>query len=418
MGDLRHVAKKIKKSRPALMMIVLCAVLMGTTAIGFAAYRDSHAKTEKEMAAKVITNDAGGQIDDIDWETIIGYDADSNPIYASFGKIPGVLGYDMFGSPIYSMTQSGVAQDGLPIFGDYSSVDRAIERGMSNALDNADVNWQKIVGYDADGNPIYASISENTNIIGYDATGRPIYKTEVNYTGNTLNGLPVYDFSTIQIIKSKGQEDAKDLQERMDNMQVQLDEKTEEINLRLAEIANNLNTLRNSSDTDQGDMDARKAEINNLANQLASLSGQVEALLSETGFKDERLKAMQEEADRLKNLLASSGSEMDTLKGVVATTQSDLNNAKDALSDTQSNVDALVSQVNAKDAQIADLKARMGENSDDLSILNQRITTVDGKADDAAAAAEAARLAAEQARSNITVVYDGASQTIKMAGQQ
>ena len=158
-----------------------------------------------EVDIDAARNSAGGLILDIDWDTIIGYDADGNPIYGTFGLDHSVWGYDCNGAPLYKDDQvvTGYAEDGLPIYGNYSSVEKARLRGLKNML-NSDINWNSIVGYDADGNPIFGTFGKDSRILGYDMNGNPIYKGMVNIKGRTNSGMPIYDYSTISNNKANG----------------------------------------------------------------------------------------------------------------------------------------------------------------------------------------------------------------------
>lgn len=159
--------------------------------------------TDVSVAAE--RNEAGGLIADIDWDRVIGYDADLNPVYGTNGLVEGVLGYDMFGAPLTAeeMVVTGTAEDGLPIYGNYSAIKQARIRGIQTNK-NPDIDWNSIVAYDEDGNPIYGSLSGDPSIIGYDAAGNPIPVGSVSVTGRTEKGLPIYNYSAIATQKADG----------------------------------------------------------------------------------------------------------------------------------------------------------------------------------------------------------------------
>ena len=150
-------------------------------------------------------NDAGGLIADIDFNTILGYDADGNPIYGTKGLVEGVSAYDMFGAPIKSsdLVATGTNADGSVIYGNYSAQKIARIRNIQNNT-NPDIDWNSIVAYDADGNRIYGSLSHDSSIIGYDANGNPIPRDSAKVTGKTGSGLPIYDYSSRDVAKVTG----------------------------------------------------------------------------------------------------------------------------------------------------------------------------------------------------------------------
>lgn len=156
-------------------------------------------------SATVERNSAGGIIADIDWEKVIGYDRDGNPIYGTHGMVPAIGGYDMCGAPILAedLVVTGYAEDGLPIYGNYSAIDQARIRGL-NDPSNTDIDWNSIVGYDIDGNPIFGTFGADPNILGYDLLGNPIYKGSVTVSGHTDSGVPIYNYSTINVAKANG----------------------------------------------------------------------------------------------------------------------------------------------------------------------------------------------------------------------
>ena len=150
-------------------------------------------------------NAAGGLIVDINYNQIIGYDANKNPIYASNGLLPAVFGYDMCGAPIEAegLVATETASDSLPIYGGVSSIDAARRRGLAEHGAN-NVAWNSIVGYGQDNNPIFAANISDPAILGYDMLEMPVIKGAVVEVGRTQTGMPIYDYSVIMTAKMIG----------------------------------------------------------------------------------------------------------------------------------------------------------------------------------------------------------------------
>lgn len=150
-------------------------------------------------------NAAGGLIVDINYNEIIGYDANRNPIYAPNGLLPAIMGYDMCGTPIEleGIVVTEQASDSLPIYGNVSSIDSARRRGLAEHGTN-NVSWNSIVGYGQDNNPIFAANIPDPEILGYDVLGTGVAKGTVVEVGRTSTGMPIYDYSVIMKAKQVG----------------------------------------------------------------------------------------------------------------------------------------------------------------------------------------------------------------------
>lgn len=207
------------KKKFLVILGILGAVLIVFLFIFIAFNLTKHGSESSVRAAELVSgdeagderNDAGGLIADINWDSIIGYDRDGNPIYGTNGLDADVGGYDMCGAPILKekMNVIGTSDDGLPIY-DYSARDEARIRGIRDGK-NPDIDWNTVVGYDRDGNPIFGTNGADANILGYDMLGNPIYKGSVRVSSRTDSGLPIYDYSTIEVARQLGRQQQDDL---------------------------------------------------------------------------------------------------------------------------------------------------------------------------------------------------------------
>ncbi|AOZ97821.1 collagen-like domain-containing protein [Butyrivibrio hungatei] len=197
----------------ALALILVVCLASGLKSISLKQGGASAGDLIEGNSPNVERNAAGGIILDIDWDNVIGYDLDGNPVYGTNGMVSAVGGYDMLGAPILAddMKVIGNAEDGLPIY-DYSAIEQARLRGL-NDITNTNIDWNTVVGYDKDGNPIFGTFGADPNILGYDAAGNPIYKGSVTVTGRTDSGMPIYDYSTRETVKAAG----KSAQDRIRN---------------------------------------------------------------------------------------------------------------------------------------------------------------------------------------------------------
>ena len=364
--------KKLKYSRKGLITIILVMALIGTGAIAFAGYKSNQqaiADLQEEKRTNN-TNDAGGQIDDIDWDTIIAYDADGNPIYKSIHQENGIVGYDMFGAPIYIDDWNEIGEkDGLPVIGTYSSIEQAEKRGKDKG--NSDINWERIVGYDVDHNPIYASVSNNPNIIGYDAAGNPIYITDAQITNQTYNGSPVYNYSIIEKNKEQGKLDASALTDRMNAMTGEITSLKEQ----LAYLKQNGGQTK--EDTDKYDslqeqLDAATKRLKELEAKSGddSLSdaekikteSEIKALLDQINSLTDSLKDTQSD-------IAARAKEAQDTKKALDKARSDLSDTQGDLDDTKSNVDSLTDTLNAKEKEIETLKKGLSDTNSEMEGL-------------------------------------------------
>ena len=183
-----------------------CAIAIGVVAVNLGDISRMAGSSASDLIAENGGgyNDAGGLIADIDYNSVIGYDADGSPIYGTKGLVNGVGGYDCFGAPIATdkLVVTGTAADGRAIYGGYSAVKEARIRAIS-LNKTGDIDYNAIVGYDRNGNPIYGSVSGRDDIWGYDANGRPVPKDNVRQTGTTANGMPIYDYSAIDVARDE-----------------------------------------------------------------------------------------------------------------------------------------------------------------------------------------------------------------------
>lgn len=206
--------KKKKLIIVAGVVLLLAIVLFLFLGLGLKAFKGGNVKASELIGTDNVNterNDAGGIIVDINWDEVIGYDRDGNPIYGTNGLVASVGGYDMCGAPILreDMRVIDKAEDGLPIY-DYSAIDQARMRGKTNGL-NPDIDWDTVVAYDADGNPIFGTFGADDNIFGYDLNGNPIYKDDIEITGYSESGMPYISYSTREVIREKGRQQISDI---------------------------------------------------------------------------------------------------------------------------------------------------------------------------------------------------------------
>lgn len=162
--------RKFKTTVAAVMLGLLC-VSMGVSAFAIGnglklAIAESNTAPEREPSS------------DMDKDTVIGWDRDGCPIYASLGLFGAgrVWGYDVTGQPIDSEpSQAGEAgRMGLPVY-DYSAIELARARGDLN-----DADIEKIIGRRMDGTVAFGPGGQDLNALGYTADGNVIYKYPKN----------------------------------------------------------------------------------------------------------------------------------------------------------------------------------------------------------------------------------------------
>lgn len=82
----------------------------------------------------------------------------------------------------------------------------AVKRNVTDKGDtitegySADINYDVIIGYDADGNPIFGSYGMDPSIIGYDIYGNPITIADIGILGYDADGNPIYDFTSYHAV--------------------------------------------------------------------------------------------------------------------------------------------------------------------------------------------------------------------------
>ncbi len=158
-----------------------------------------------------IRNLSGGVVSDIDWDTVEGYDREGNPVYATRRTVPTVGGYDMCGAPLSDtdLTVTGkTSGTNEAVFGTYSAVDKARERGLMES--DPDIDWNKTAGYDRDNNPVF--VSKSGKALGYDLLGNPLMAGSVTVGARTDSGLPIYEYSAIQTARADGKNAQKALE--------------------------------------------------------------------------------------------------------------------------------------------------------------------------------------------------------------
>ena len=213
-GKMSDIRKNPEARRYFNVVLICIAAAIGLSAFLVLGALSSIAKARSGVRASEIIegtalsterNTAGGLIVDINYNQIVGYDANKNPIYASNGHLPSVMGYDMCGTPILSegLLVTEMAADSLPIYGNVSSIDAARKRGLA-AQGEGNANWNSIVGYGQDNNPIFAANIEDTAILGYDLLGLSVEKGTVIEVGRTQSGMPIYDYTVIMKAKMIG----------------------------------------------------------------------------------------------------------------------------------------------------------------------------------------------------------------------
>lgn len=192
----------------ALVVMTIVVVISGISSIARSRSGIRASDIIEGTAISTERNAAGGLIVDINYNEVIGYDANKNPIYASNGLLPAVMGYDICGTPITTegLVVTETAQDTLPVYGNVSSVDEARKRGLAEHGAN-NVNWNSIVGYGQDSNPIFAANITEPSLLGYDLLGTPVEKGTVVEVGKTQTGMPIYDYSMIMTAKMIGVND-------------------------------------------------------------------------------------------------------------------------------------------------------------------------------------------------------------------
>lgn len=228
-GLLKGKVADIKGNREArryFHVVVICVVAMialgvflvigGISSIAKERSGVTAGEIVEGTALSTERNAAGGLIVDINYNQIVGYDANKNPIYASNGHLPAVMGYDMCGTPVNAegLVVTEIAADSLPIYGNVSSIDAARKRGLA-AHGESSANWNSIVGYGQDNNPIFAANIRDSAILGYDLLGMAVEKGAVIEVGRTQSGMPIYDFTVIMKAKMIGtQEQERIMAER------------------------------------------------------------------------------------------------------------------------------------------------------------------------------------------------------------
>lgn len=217
-GTMKGRMTEIKENTEAkkyftIVIISVVALIVLTIAIVISCL-SSIAKSRSGLRASDIIegtaisterNPAGGLIVDINYNEVIGYDANRNPIYAANGLLPAIMGYDMCGTPVEleGLVVTEQASDSLPIYGNVSSIDSARRRGLAEHGTN-NVSWNSIVGYGQDNNPIFAANIPDPAILGYDVLGTAVEKGTVVEVGRTQTGMPIYDYSVIMTAKLIG----------------------------------------------------------------------------------------------------------------------------------------------------------------------------------------------------------------------
>lgn len=191
----------------ALVVVVLAVLIGGIRSISKARSGLRAADIVQGTALSTERNAAGGLIVDINYDVIVGYDANKNPIYGTHGLLPAVIGYDICGTPVEAegLTVTETALDSLPVYGNFSSIDEARKRGLASRDTN--IAWNSIVGYGQDNNPIFAANVEEPNVLGYDVLSTPVEKGTVVEVGRTQTGMPIYDYSVIATAKMLGVQD-------------------------------------------------------------------------------------------------------------------------------------------------------------------------------------------------------------------
>jgi hypothetical protein len=113
------------------LIVGLTSSLKKTAAAGGNVNASALIETSTEATGTSLDSVAGSNAKDIDFETILGYDKDGQPIYGSYGLVPNVMGYDVNGQPIAtgSITQTGSNEKGEAIY-DYSSKEVAAAKGI------------------------------------------------------------------------------------------------------------------------------------------------------------------------------------------------------------------------------------------------------------------------------------------------
>ena len=213
----------------SLIVLTLVIIISGLSSIAKARSGLRASDIIEGTAQSTERNAAGGLIVDINYNEVIGYDANRNPIYASNGLLPAIMGYDMCGTPVEAegVVVTEQASDSLPIYGNVSSIDAARRRGLAEHGSN-NVSWNAIVGYGQDNNPIFAANIPDPAVLGYDILGTAVEKGTVVEVGRTQTGMPIYDYSVIMTAKMIGvQEQERILAEKSLETIMNGDEKRE-----------------------------------------------------------------------------------------------------------------------------------------------------------------------------------------------